>query len=205
LPKPLHPAARILLWCGWAAAVELAALPQLLLLAVANATAFVFSPIRAEAMRLLRRSRWLFVVLFLAYAWALPGAGVWPGLGALSPTVEGLQFGALRVARLALMLLGLAVLLALTSRARMIYGLYFLSWPLARLGFDRRAFAVRMGLTLEYVEQAPHGTRWLEALRNPQPDTAGPDTYTLQTETWQWRDSLVILAAAVFLVVLSCA
>ena len=205
MPKPLHPAARILLWCGWAAAVELAALPQLLLLAVVNATAFVFSPIRAEAMRLLRRSRWLFVVLFLAYAWALPGAGVWPGLGALSPTVEGLQFGALRVARLALMLLGLAVLLALTSRARMIYGLYFLSWPLARLGFDRRAFAVRMGLTLEYVEQAPHGTRWLEALRNPQPDTAGPDTYTLQTETWQWRDSLVILAAAVFLVVLSCA
>jgi len=205
LPKPLHPAARILLWCGWAAAVELAALPQLLLLAVVNATAFVFSPIRAEAMRLLRRSRWLFVVLFLAYAWALPGAGVWPGLGALSPTVEGLQFGVLRVARLALMLLGLAVLLALTSRARMIYGLYFLSWPLARLGFDRRAFAVRMGLTLEYVEQAPHGTRWLEALRNPQPDTAGPDTYTLQTETWQWRDSLVILAAAVFLVVLSCA
>jgi energy-coupling factor transporter transmembrane protein EcfT len=205
LPKPLHPAARILLWCGWAAAVELAALPQLLLLAVVNATAFVFSPIRAEAMRLLRRSRWLFVVLFLAYAWALPGAGVWPGLGALSPTVEGLQFGALRVARLALMLLGLAVLLALTSRARMIYGLYFLSSPLARLGFDRRAFAVRMGLTLEYVEQAPHGTRWLEALRNPQPDTAGPDTYTLQTETWQWRDSLVILAAAVFLVVLSCA
>ena len=205
MPKPLHPAARILLWCGWAAAVELAALPQLLLLAVVNATAFVFSPIRAEAMRLLRRSRWLFVVLFLAYAWALPGAGVWPGLGALSPTVEGLQFGALRVARLALMLLGLAVLLALTSRARMIYGLYFLSSPLARLGFDRRAFAVRMGLTLEYVEQAPHGTRWLEALRNPQPDTAGPDTYTLQTETWQWRDSLVILAAAVFLVVLSCA
>jgi len=205
LAKPPHPAARILLWCGWAAAVELAALPQLLLLAVANATAFVFSPVRAEAMRLLRRSRWLFVVLFLAYAWALPGAGVWPGLGALSPTVEGLQFGALRVARLALMLLGLAVLLALTSRARMIYGLYFLSWPLARLGFDRRAFAVRMGLTLEYVEQAPHGTRWLEALRNPQPDTAGPDTYTLQTETWQWRDSLVILAAAVFLVVLSCA
>ena len=205
MAKPLHPAARILLWCGWAAAVELAALPQLLFLAVASSTAFVFSPIRSEALRLLRRSRWLFVVLFLAYAWALPGTGLWPGLGALSPTVEGLQYGALRVARLALMLLGLAVLLALTSRARMIYGLYFLSGPLARLGFDRRAFAVRMGLTLEYVEQAPRGTRWLEALRNPQPDAAGPDTYTLQSEPWQWRDSLVILAAAVFLVVLSCA
>jgi energy-coupling factor transporter transmembrane protein EcfT len=205
LANPLHPAARILLWCGWAAAVELAALPQLLLLAVASATAFLISPIRSEALRLLRRTRWLFAVLFLAYAWALPGAGVWPVLGALSPTVEGLQYGALRVARLALMLLGLAVLLALTSRARMIYGLYFLSWPLARLGFDRRAFAVRMGLTLEYVERAPHGTRWLEALRNPQPDTAGPDTYSLQSEPWQWRDSVVILAAVVFLVVLSCA
>ncbi len=205
MARSFHPAARILLWCGWAAAVELAALPHLLLLAVASATAFVFSPIRSESLHLLRRTRWLFVVLFLAYAWALPGAGVWPGLGVLSPTVEGLQYGALRVARLALMLLGLAVLLALTSRPQMIYGLYFLSWPLARLGFDRRAFAVRMGLTLEYVEQAPNGTRWLEALRNPQPCATGPDTYTLQTEPWQWRDSLVILAAAVFLVILSCA
>lgn len=205
MAKPLHPATRILLWCGWAAAVELAALPHLLLLAVASATAFVFPALRTEAVRLLRRTRWLFVVLFLAYAWALPGAGLWPGLGALSPTVEGLQYGALRVARLALMLLGLAVLLALTSRSQMIYGLYFLSWPLARLGFDRRAFAVRMGLTLEYVERAPRGTRWLEALRNPQPDAAGPEAYTLQAEPWQWRDSVVILAAGVSLVVLSCA
>ncbi len=205
MAKPLHPAARILLWCGWAAAVELAALPHLLPLAVASATAFVFPAIRSESLRLLRRTRWLLVVLFLAYAWALPGAGLWPGLGALSPTVEGLQYGALRVARLALMMLGLAVLLALTSRSQMIYGLYFLSWPLARLGFDRRAFAVRMGLTLEYVERAPRGTRWLAALRNPEPDTAGPDTYILQAEPWQWRDSVVILAAVVSLVVLSCA
>jgi hypothetical protein len=76
---------------------------------------------------------------------------------------------------------------------------------LARLGFDRGAFAVRMGLTLEYVERAPHGTRWLEALRNPEPGTAGPDTYILQTEPWHWHDSVVILAAVASLVVLSCA
>jgi FimV-like protein len=41
-----HPAARILLWCGWAAAVELAAASPLIILAVATATAFLFAPIR---------------------------------------------------------------------------------------------------------------------------------------------------------------
>lgn len=200
-----HAAARILLWCGWAVGVELAALPQLLFLAVATATAFVFPPVRIEILRLLRRTRWLFVALFVAYAWALPGALLWPELGWLSPTLEGGQQGALRVARLALMLAGLAVLLAETPRPRLIYGLYALSWPLAPLGFDRRAFAVRMGLTLEYVERAPNGTRWIDALRDTRPLDSGPDTYRLQTERWQWVDSAVILAALFLLVLLTCA
>ena len=189
-----HPAARILLWCGWAVAVERAALPQLPFLAVALATAFLFAPVRHEAWRLLRRTRWLMAVLLLTYAYTLPGTPLWAPLEWASPTVEGLAGGALRVVRLALMIAGLAVLLATTARPRLIYGLYGLARPLAWFGLDRRAFAVRLGLTLDYVEHAPKPARWLDALRAPPPDETGPATYTLHAERWQACDSAVILA-----------
>ncbi|HMM47669.1 MAG TPA: CbiQ family ECF transporter T component [Thiobacillaceae bacterium] len=196
-----HPVARILLWCGWAVAVERAAGPQLAILAVAAATAFLFAPARRQLLRLLRRTRWLMAVLLLTYAYALPGAALWPGLGWLSPTAEGLWLGALRAGRLALMLAGLAVLLAYTPRARLIYGLYALAKPLSRLGFDRRAFAVRLGLTLDYVEHAPRPARWLDALRMPPADDGVPATYPLQIEPWRSRDSAAILAGMLLLVI----
>jgi hypothetical protein len=99
------------------------------------------------------------------------------------------------------MLAGLAVLLASTSRARLIYGLYVLARPLAGLGFDRRAFAVRLGLTLDYVEHAPKPARWLDTLRAPLPEEATPPIYALHTERWQGCDSAVILAGLLLLLV----
>jgi hypothetical protein len=194
-----HPTARILLWCGWAAAVERAAPSLLALLAVASATAFLFVPARTQWLRLLRRTRWLMAILVLTYAYSLPGDPLWPQLGWGSPGIEGMRQGGLRVGRLVLMLAGLAVLLAYTTRPRLIYGLYVLSGPLAWLGFDRRAFAVRLGLTLDYIEQAPKPARWLDALRTPPPDDAGPTTYTLEAERWQTRDSAAILAGLLLL------
>lgn len=193
MAKSLHPVARIVLWCGWAVAVERAALPALIPLAVASATAFLFSPVRLQLWRLLRRTRWLLLVLLLTYAWTIPGEALWHGWA--SPSVQGLQHGALRAGRLCLMLAGLAALLATTSRPRLVYGLYALAKPLNRLGFDRRAFAVRLGLTLEYVEHAPKPARWLDALRAAPSDDATPAVYTLEGERWQSRDSAVILAA----------
>lgn len=190
-----HPTARILLWCGWAVAVERAALsPSLFILAAATATAFLFAPARHESLRLLRRTRWLMAVLLLTYAYTVPGPLLWPGLGAASPSIDGLQHGALRAGRLALLLVGLALLLAYTPRARLIYGLYVLTRPLTWLGFDRRAFAVRLGLTLDYVEHAPKPARWLDALRMPLSDKGVPVAYSLEAERWQSRDSAVILA-----------
>ncbi|MCD6705132.1 MAG: hypothetical protein LT080_01595 [Thiobacillus sp.] len=182
-------------------AVERAALSPLMILAVAAATALLFAPARHEGWRLLRRTRWLMAVLLLTYAYSLPGIPLWPSLGWASPSVEGLQQGALRIGRLVLLLAGLAALLAYTSRPRLIYGLYALARPLAWLGFDRRAFAVRLGLTLDYVEHAPKPTRWLDALRAPLPDDAAPATYTLHTERWQGCDSAVILGGLLLLLV----
>jgi hypothetical protein len=86
------------------------------------------------------------------------------------------------------------VLLASTTRDRLIYALYVLARPLSWVGFDRRAFAVRLGLTLDYVEQSPPPVRWLDALRTPLPDDAAPTMYTLRSERWQGCDGFVILA-----------
>lgn len=196
-----HPVARILLWCGWALAVEAAAPPQLIILAVAVATAFLFAPVRAQSVRLMRRTRWLMAVLLLTYAYTLPGAPLWPALDWMSPSVVGLQQGALRVGRLALMLVGLALLLASTSRPRLVYGLYALARPLTWLGLDRRAFAVRLGLTLDYAEHGSKRARWLDALRTPLPDDTTPATYTLYAEPWQACDSAVILAGLLGLLI----
>ena len=169
-------------------------MPLIAFLAVATATAFLFSSARQESARLLRRTRWLMAVLLLTYAYSLPGAALWPTLGWASPTLEGLQQGMWRVGRLVLMMIGLSVLLAYTARPRLIFGLYVLAGPLAWLGFDRRAFAVRLGLTLDYVEHAPKPVRWLDALQEPVADDSGPATYVLPTERWQGRDTAVILA-----------
>lgn len=192
-----HPVARILLGCGWAVAVETLAPPLLTLLAVAVATAFLFAPIRQRFLYLLRRTRWLLAILFVTYALTASGALLWPMFGWASPTLEGLQTGALRVVRLLLMLGGLAVLLATTERARLIYGIYALAWPLSWLGLDRRALAVRLGLTLGYVERSAPATRWLDALLKPPADESMPTVFILQTERWQTRDSAVILAALI--------
>ena len=190
-----HPAARILLWCGWAAAVELAAPPALSLLAVAAATAFVFAPVRNEGLRLVRRTRWLLAVLVVTYAFAIPGAPLFPAMGWGVPTLEGITQGALRVARLVLLLAGLAVLFASTRRPRLIYGLYVLAAPFASLGFDRRALVVRLGLTLDHVEQGD--ARPLAALAMPLDDEGAPTTYRLEGEGWRRTDSALVAAGAV--------
>ncbi|OHE61330.1 MAG: hypothetical protein A2X71_13320 [Thiobacillus sp. GWE1_62_9] len=174
--------------------MEVAAPSLLIFLAVAAATAFLFAPVRIQLLRLLRRARWLLAVLLLSYAYAIPGDALWPALGWASPGLVGVQQGVLRITRLVLMLAGLSVLLATTARPRLIYGLYVLAWPLTGFGFDRRAFAVRLGLTLDAVEQAPRSARWLDALREPLPDDDTPVTFTLHAERWQSRDSAVILA-----------
>lgn len=180
-------------------AAEIATPPQLAILAVALATAFLFPAIRRHVWRLLRRTRWLLLILFVTYAFSLPGTPLVAALGWASPTPEGVAAGGVRVARLVLMLGGLAVLLATTARPRLIYGLYVLTPPLAWLGLDRRAFVVRLGLTLDYAEQAPRSLRWREALSAPIEDDGQPATFRLQTERWQTRDSAVILAAVLLL------
>jgi hypothetical protein len=168
------------------------------------------------------------VLLVLTYAWSLPGTPLLPQLGVYSPTAAGLDAGAWRAGRLLLMLAGVAVLLATTPGARLVYGLYALAAPLAWFGLDRRAFAVRLGLTLAEVgaeraalspqdlrerlqacarEQAQvSSVETVDALAQGVPRCVGmtpavdsPDVFVLPAEDWRVRDAALLIAAVGFL------
>jgi energy-coupling factor transport system permease protein len=110
-----------------------------------------------DALRLFRRARWLLVSLLLIYAFATPGELVpgWPEW--IAPTYEGLRSGLTQALRLIVMLMALAELLASGGRETWISGIYALIQPLAVFGISAECFAVRLWLTLHYVEHAPSG------------------------------------------------
>lgn len=69
-----------------------------------------------------------------------------------APTYEGIKQGTVQILRLLVMLSALTIVLATTTKEQLISGIFFLARPLSRLGFSAERFAVRLWLTLHYVE-----------------------------------------------------
>jgi hypothetical protein len=89
----------------------------------------------------------------------------------------------------------LALLLHKLSRDDLVYGLYLLAWPLARFGFDRRAFAVRLALAMEWGRaEKTHGkTGMLDALRAAlNAEEPGPQEIRLASRALAWPDGLAL-------------
>lgn len=148
----LHPASLILIWLAFAFCIPWLRPAEL------SAIVFLFSlPLllrhSAQYLRLLRRSRWLLISLILVYAFVTPGAAAIAVLGAYSPSREGLLSGGLQALRLISLLATLALLLATTSRDRILAGLYFLLRPFVLIGVDIDRVAARIWLTLHYAEK----------------------------------------------------
>lgn len=146
---------------------------------------------------LLKRARWLLLSIALIYAYATPGEFVPNIPDAWAPTYEGLQGGSLQAVRLVLMLAALALLLATSSRAQIMSGIYQLLKPFQFLGAQPERFAARLWLTLHYVEHMPPGT--LKTLRQQGWNVSaletldeGPEQVMLEFADWRWPDFLVI-------------
>lgn len=164
----MHPASLILIWLAFAFCIPWLHPAELAVIV------FLFSlPLllrhSAQYLKLLRRSRWLLISLILVYAFVTPGAAAIAVLGPYSPSREGLLSGGLQALRLIALLATLALLLATTSRERILAGLYFLLRPFALIGMDIDRVAARIWLTLYYAEKAeqsgPRGTgEWRERL-----------------------------------------
>lgn len=103
-------------------------------------------------LHVVKRVRLLLLSILLIYAFATPGQYVPYVPLSFAPTIEGVQQGWLQVMKLLIALGALNLLYFNSSKAQLILGLYTLFKPLEFLGLNTERFAVRLFLTLEYVE-----------------------------------------------------
>lgn len=136
-------------------------------------------------LTMMRKMRWLLIVMLVLYAFTTPGEYLpdWPFWTA--PTYEGMRAGGLQTLRLITMLAGLALLLRLTDRDKLIVGLYTMLQPLRHLKLDPERFTARLWLTLYYVEQPqqPHTAKAMfERLRDFQYRDEEDQTVTISLD-----------------------
>jgi len=197
----LHPAARIQIWLAFALF-----LPWLSPLSTSIITLILLPVLltryRGQFYKLLRRTRWLLLSIFLIYALATPGESLYEPFGAFSPTAEGVHAGLMQAWRLAVMLAGLSLLLALTPGKELMSGLYCLLHPWRRVGVASDRIAARIWLTLYYAEQTMHlkPMAWRDKLRlalfaeNHHDHTVSFDAAPMVRSDW-----LVLVAAVALL------
>lgn len=194
-----HPAVPILVWImlallvqRWQGFVLLVACVVLILLALWLCA--------AQMRSLIKRTRWILIVLLFIYAYTTPGGAVFPQFGILSPTWEGLSDGTTQLGRLLSVLAGLAILLTLLPQTSLISGLYSLMYPLRWFGLSRERFAVRLALTLENAESAMRDTAsdWRNTINDAlKPITSGASHIELEVHAFTLVDASVLLAGVV--------
>ena len=102
--------------------------------------------------RVVMRMRWLFISILVIYGLGTPGELI-PYIPLdFAPTFDGLQLGLLHIERITIALATLNILFITGSKQDLILGLYILLSPLKYVGLNIEKFAVRLFLTLEYVE-----------------------------------------------------
>lgn len=121
-----------------------------ILVSVLSCVAFIFSA--RVFTHTLRRVKWLLIILIIIYMFSTPGEYIQYWKMPLRPTYEGLIAGLSQMLNIVAMLAGIALILTTTPRAKLIGGLYQLLSPFRRFGINAENFAIRIWLTLHYVE-----------------------------------------------------
>lgn len=163
-PAGLHPVVKLL-----SLIIMIVCIPQLSLTSLAMLCLLLLIGLmlfRANLfLKMMLRMRWLFVSMWLIYAFTTPGEYLhdWP-IG-LMPTYEGLRFGLIQVFRISLILAGVAILMASSTKEKLMAGIYQLIRPFEILGIPCKRFTARLYLTLEYIENtAPQLDNSLKSL-----------------------------------------
>ncbi len=180
----MHPSSRILIYLLAALAIPglpFFMLPLLLLLALAGDS-------MRQPWRLIWRTRWLLLVLFLGYAYSLPGEPALSWLGGASPTWEGLMRGGQQSLRLLVLLLWLDVLVLRLPTAALMAGVYTLLRPFSRLGLKVERIALRLGLTLRAIEGLERGRGNLRRLFGEELGADLPAFVRLEIQPMRPRD-----------------
>ena len=152
----------------------------------------------ARVRRLLRRIRFLLLVLVVLFAFFTPGEALLPVLGRFGPTREGVLLAAVHALRLLAVVMLVAVLLAKTGERELVSGLMVLAKPLAACGLPVERLAVRLLLVLRYVESPPAGG-WRALLGERGGELPGAETLKIHLPVLRLADRLAIagLVAAI--------
>lgn len=203
-----HPSVLILIW--FILTLELQFLSGYFLIWLATGLVLVSTAFcAARFFQLLRRTRWILFSLVVIYSYTGQGTPLWPALGMLSPSIDGMADGFMQLLRLISVLSTLSILLNFLPQAQLVAGLYTLTRPFAFLGLSCERFAVRLALTLRYIEGARLASvsDWNEKaaqLISQQPETREKttlqETMDLELEPLALYDLLVV---AVFILLLA--
>jgi energy-coupling factor transport system permease protein len=196
----MHPSVRILALCAFGALLPWLS-PKMLATVIVLLAGVLPWKGGAEFVAFVRRARWLLASILLIYAYATPGEYVAALPEQVAPTYEGLRDGVFQAIRLLCMLGALSVLLATTTREAFVAGIMLLLAPLRPCGLDPERFAVRLWLTIHYVEHIPQGL--IRQLRQQgwrldaaSMESDGPQTLRLVVPPLRWYDVGVLLSIA---------
>ena len=104
-------------------------------------------------LRVIKRMRWLFISIFVIYAFGTPGQYIQYFPTSYASTIEGCSLGALQIAKLLIALASLNVFFSTSSKEDLMVGLYLLLSPLKLAKLNVARFTARLLLTLDYVEE----------------------------------------------------
>lgn len=108
---------------------------------------------RSSFLRVVKRMKWLFISIFIIYAFSTPGEYIQYLPANVAPTFEGCFLGVVQIAKLLIALAVLSILFTTSSKEQLMIGLHLLLSPLNLLGLNTNKFTARLLLTLDYVEE----------------------------------------------------
>lgn len=154
IEPPLHPLVRVVVLLVFITGIALAQPLLLFAACVCLLMAHMHAgfPESRLLFRMILRLRWLLLAILIVYGWWTPGEILFPRMGELSPTRQGLQFGVIRMLALICIVSAVHLLLQVTERGQLLTALMQLTRPVLSRG-ARERFAVRVLLTLEAVGQ----------------------------------------------------
>lgn len=149
----MHPSARILLYLLSALALPGLSFSGALILLSGLFLISLSTRKLATTAQLIKRTRWLFLLILLGYAYNLPGEAALPWLANLSPSTTGLLTGTQHAINLLSMLLLLDLLVLAMPEDKLLAGIHGMFSKLRFLGLQPERITVRLALTLRALGQ----------------------------------------------------
>ena len=152
----MHAVIKIVCFLVFGTAMAMGAKPVLLVGFILVASLYLFELVRGvptqlyNALKMLKRLRWLFLSIFVVYLFFTPGILLLPDVF-WGPTQEGLLQGLLRIAVLVLIVAAVNMLIGSTEQTEFLSAVSWCLRPLSWLGLSHERLAVRISLTLAAV------------------------------------------------------